>query len=62
MSGRKRLSHLAVSGNGWGGSTSLDILAVYNYNLKKKMFSPLAIGRNDNYDLKKKRYRRLAGS
>jgi hypothetical protein len=38
MSGKKRLSHLAVSGN----------VPV------KKTYSRLAIGRNDNYDMKKK--------
>ena len=50
------LSHLAISGNVWGGSTSLDVLAVYNYNPKKKLtvfwkktYSRMAIGRNDNY-------------
>ncbi len=32
----------------------MDVLAVHNYNLKKKTFSCVAIGRNDNYDLKKK--------
>jgi hypothetical protein len=36
MSGKKLLSHLAVSGNVWGGSTSLDVSAVHNYNLKNK--------------------------
>jgi hypothetical protein len=61
-SGKKWLIHLAVSGNGWGGSTSSDVSAVHNYDLKKKTYSRLAIGRNDNYDLNKKRYRRLAGS
>jgi hypothetical protein len=56
------LSHLAVSGNGWGGSTSSDVLAVHNYDLKKKTYSRLVIGRNDmfwqvhNYDLKKKNF------
>ena len=30
------LSRLAISGNGWGGSTSLDVLGVHNYDLKKK--------------------------
>jgi hypothetical protein len=48
------LSRLAVSGTGWGGSTSSDVLAVHNYDLKKKTYSRLVIGRNDNYDLKKK--------
>jgi hypothetical protein len=59
---KKRLSRLAVSENGWGGCTSSDVLAVHNYDLKKKTYSRLVIGRNDYYDLKKKRYRRLAGS
>jgi hypothetical protein len=27
---------------------------VHNYDLKKKMYSCLAFGRNDNYNLKKK--------
>ena len=31
------LSRLAISGNVWGGSTSLDVQAVYNYGLKKKL-------------------------
>ncbi len=53
-SGEKKLIHLAVSGNGWGGSTSLDVSAVHNYDLKKKTYSRLAIGRNDNFDPKKK--------
>jgi hypothetical protein len=33
---KKMLSRLAISGNVWGGSTSLDVLAVHNYDLKKK--------------------------
>ena len=33
------LSCLAISGNVWGGSTSSDVLAVYNYNPKKKTYS-----------------------
>jgi hypothetical protein len=33
---KKLLSHLAVSGNVWGGSMSSDVSAVHNYNLKKK--------------------------
>jgi hypothetical protein len=33
---KKELSCLAISGNGWGGSTSSDVLAVHNYDLKKK--------------------------
>jgi hypothetical protein len=48
------LSCLAVSGDGWGGSTSSDVSAVHNYDPKKKTYSRLAIGRNDNYNLKKK--------
>ncbi len=59
---KKRLCCLAVSGNGWGGSTSSDVSAVHNYDLKKKTHSRLAIGRNDNYDPKKKRHNCLAGS
>ncbi len=57
---KKMLSHLAISGNGWGGSTSSEVLAVHNYDLKKKTYSRLVIGRNDmfwrvhKYDLKKK--------
>ncbi len=34
---------------------------VHNYDLKNKVQSYVAVGRNDNYDLKKKRYSRLAG-
>jgi hypothetical protein len=34
---RNMLSCLAVSGNVWGGSTSSDVSAVHNYNLKKKV-------------------------
>jgi hypothetical protein len=33
---KKILSRLAVSGNVWGGSTSSDVLAVHNYDPKKK--------------------------
>jgi hypothetical protein len=33
---KKILSHLAISGNVWGGFTSSDVSAVHNYNLKKK--------------------------
>ncbi len=33
------LSYLAVSGNVWGGSTSSDVLAVHNYDLKKNIYS-----------------------
>ncbi len=36
---KKMLSRLAVSGNVWGGSTSSDVSAVHNYDLKKKMYS-----------------------
>ena len=32
---KKSFSRLAVSGNVWGGSTSSDVSAVYNYNPKK---------------------------
>jgi hypothetical protein len=49
------LSRLAISGNVWGGFMSLDVLAVHNYDLKKKhtvfrkkTYSHMAIGRNDN--------------
>jgi hypothetical protein len=38
-----------------GGSTSLDVLAVHNYDLKKKIQSSGHRYRNDNYDLKKKK-------
>jgi hypothetical protein len=34
---------------------------VHNYDLKKKMYSPLAFGRNDNYDLKIKRIQLFGG-
>ncbi len=37
MFGKNMLSRLAISGNVWGGSTSSDVLAVYNYNPKKKV-------------------------
>ncbi len=33
------LSHLAISGNVWWGSTSSDVLAVHNYDPKKKRYS-----------------------
>ncbi len=33
---KKMLSRLAVSGNVWGGSMSSDVLAVHNYDLRKK--------------------------
>jgi hypothetical protein len=33
------LSRLAISGNVGGGSTSSDVLAVHNYDPKKKMYS-----------------------
>ena len=32
---KNMLSRLAISGNVWGGSTSSDVSAVYNYNPKK---------------------------
>ncbi len=40
------LSRLAISGNVWGGSTSSDVLEVYNYDPKNKMysFSEVSIG------------------
>ncbi len=43
---KKMLSHLAVSGNVWGGSPSLDVSAVDNYDLKKKTYncSEVSIG------------------
>jgi hypothetical protein len=33
---KNMLSRLAISGNVWGDSMSSDVLAVYDYNLKKK--------------------------
>jgi hypothetical protein len=36
---KNMLSRLAISGNVWGGSTSSDVSAVYNYNPKKKKFT-----------------------
>ena len=36
---KNMLSRLAISGNVWGGSTSSDVLAVHNYNPKKKTHS-----------------------
>ncbi len=36
---KKMISRLSVSGNVWGGSTSLDVLAVHNYDPKKKTYS-----------------------
>jgi hypothetical protein len=42
---KKTLSRLAVSENVWGGSTSSDVSAVHNYDLKKKeSFSEVSIG------------------
>ncbi len=37
------LSHLAVSGNVLGGSTSSDVSAVHNYDLKIKTYSFLEV-------------------
>ncbi len=41
------LSRLAVSGNVWGGSTSSDVSAVHNYDLKKKTYSFLEVSIGD---------------
>ncbi len=40
------LSRLAISGNVWRGSMSLDVLAVHDYDLKKNKdsFSEVSIG------------------
>ncbi len=57
----KRLSRLTVSGNVWGGSTSSDVSGVHNYDLKKKTYSRLAFGRNDNYDQKIKKVQLFGG-
>jgi hypothetical protein len=39
------LSHLAISGNVWGGSTSSDVLSVHNYDQKKNYsFLEVSIG------------------
>ncbi len=53
---KNMLSRLAISGNVWGGSTSSDVLAVHNYDPKKKRtvfwkktYSGMAIGGNDIY-------------
>jgi hypothetical protein len=54
---KNMISCLAISGNVWGGSTSLDVSVVHNYDPKKKnlqffrkkTYSRMAIGRNDNY-------------
>jgi hypothetical protein len=47
---KKMLSRLAVSGNVWGGSTSSDILAVHNYDLKKKTYSFLEVSIGDTQE------------
>jgi hypothetical protein len=44
------LNHLAVSGNVWGGSTSSDVLAVHNYDLKKKTYSCSEVSIGDNQE------------
>ncbi len=41
------LSFLAVSGIVWGGSTSSDVLAVYNYKPPKKGYSFLEVSIGD---------------
>jgi hypothetical protein len=41
------LSRLAISGNVWGGSTSSDVSAVYNYDPKKKTYSFLEVSIGD---------------
>ncbi len=41
------LSRLAISGNVWGGSTSSDVLAVYNYDPKKITYSFLEVSTGD---------------
>ncbi len=41
------LSRLAISGNVWGGSTSLDVLAVHNYDPKKIRYSISEVSNGD---------------
>ncbi len=46
------LSRLAVNGNVWEGSTSSDVLAVHNYDPKKKYsFLEVSIGDTQEYPL-----------
>ncbi len=44
---KNMLSRLSICGNVWGGSTSSDVLAVHNYDPKKKTYSFLEVSVGD---------------